>query len=209
MRWDNSPIRLGLKGTAGVGRPGVPVIDEGDVVADKHPVANGHALADKGVTGYLAVLADNGVFLDLDEAADPRAVADPAAVEVDESKDPHVFSHHHVRRDARIGFHHALSFRMDGAPNRRRPCRDASNACANASPPRKTAADMRKSAGAPVINGNTSAVMWRLHARSGAQPLAGFGMSAVGRGMGEVTGRAMAATPPTPSPRACGAVPRG
>lgn len=168
MRWDNSPIRLGLKGTAGVGRPGVPVIDEGDVVADKHPVANGHALADKGVTGYLAVLADYGVLLDLDEAADPRAVADPAAVKVDESEDPHVFSHHHVRCDARVGFHHALSFRMDGTPNRRRPCRDVSNACANASPPRTTAADMRKSAGAPVSNGDPCDGVWRMHAQCGA-----------------------------------------
>ena len=48
------------------------------------PSSMRHAFADEGVAGDLAVAADDGVFLDLDECADARAGADAAAIEIDE-----------------------------------------------------------------------------------------------------------------------------
>ena len=53
-------------------------------MADEDLVLDGDAFADEGVALDLAVLADGGVFLDFDEGADLGAVADGAAVEVDE-----------------------------------------------------------------------------------------------------------------------------
>ena len=50
-------------------------------MADEDVVLYGHALADKGVRGDLAILADEGVLLDLDERPDLGAVANGAAVE--------------------------------------------------------------------------------------------------------------------------------
>ena len=88
---DDLPVGLGLEAPAFDGRPGVHIVDKGDVMADEDVVLDGHALADEGVRGDLAVLADKGVLLDLDERPDLGAVADRAAVEVDEGEDLDVF----------------------------------------------------------------------------------------------------------------------
>ena len=86
--------------TAAVGCSlGVLVICEHDPVADEDFVLYGDALADEGVTLNFAVSADGGVFLDLDEGADLGAVADGAAVEIDEFVQLDVLSNDDVRSD--------------------------------------------------------------------------------------------------------------
>jgi hypothetical protein len=60
-------------------------------MTDKDVVLDGHALANKGVRGDLAIPSDEGVLLDLDERSDPAVVADRAAVEIDEGKNFDVF----------------------------------------------------------------------------------------------------------------------
>ena len=82
-RRDYRPVFFGLKPAGFAGGPGVAVVDEHHTVADKNPVFDGHALADKGVAGYFAVLADEGLFLDFHKRTNPGAVIDPAAIEVD------------------------------------------------------------------------------------------------------------------------------
>ena len=71
--------------------PGVAVVDEHDTVADEDLVLDGHPLADEGVALDLAVPADDGVFLDFDKGADLGAVANRAAVKVDEFVELDVF----------------------------------------------------------------------------------------------------------------------
>jgi len=83
-RGNDLPVGFGLQAAAVGGGAGVEVIDKHDAVADKDLVLYGHALADEGVALDLAVPADGGVFLDFDEGAYLGAVADGAAVKVDE-----------------------------------------------------------------------------------------------------------------------------
>jgi len=61
-------------------------------VADEHPVAEFHALADKRMARDLAVSPHDCTFLDLHERADARPIADAAAVEVRERLDYDVFA---------------------------------------------------------------------------------------------------------------------
>ena len=61
-------------------------------MADEYLVFDGYALADESVALDLAVIADGGVFLYLDEGADLGAVADGAAIEIDEIVKLDVFS---------------------------------------------------------------------------------------------------------------------
>ena len=52
------PIRLGLQRAVRVRGSRIAIIDKSDIVPDKNLVFQRHALADKGVAGYLAAVAD-------------------------------------------------------------------------------------------------------------------------------------------------------
>ena len=78
------PVGFGLKAAAVRGGLGVFVVCEHDPVADEYLVLDCDALADESVALNFAVSADSGVFLDFDEGANLGAVADGAAVEIDE-----------------------------------------------------------------------------------------------------------------------------
>ena len=98
------PVGFGLQAAAVGGGLGVEVVREHDAVADEDLVLDGHALADESVALDLAVPADGDVFLDFDEGADLGAVADGAAVEVDEVVQLDVFAKDDIRSD----FFHVL-----------------------------------------------------------------------------------------------------
>jgi len=65
-------------------------------MADETLILDGHALADESVTGNFAPLADDRAALDFNERADTRAVADSAAVEIDEGVDLDAFAEFNV-----------------------------------------------------------------------------------------------------------------
>ena len=77
----------------------IVVVDEIDAVTDEDLVFNGHAFADEGVAGNLAVASDRDAFLNLDERADPGAVPDLTTVEIDEVVNVYVATELDVRRD--------------------------------------------------------------------------------------------------------------
>ena len=81
-----------MQGTGSVGGSGVFVVDKYHAVADEDFIFNGDTLADKGVTGYLAVFADGRAFLDFNEGTDFGVIADTTAVEVDKVVNLDVFS---------------------------------------------------------------------------------------------------------------------
>ena len=68
-------------------------------MTDEDLVLDGDALTDEGVALDLAVPADDGIFLDFDEGADLGAVADGAAVKVDEIVQLDVLSEDDIRSD--------------------------------------------------------------------------------------------------------------
>jgi len=72
------PIRLGLQVSAGSGRTGIEVVDEGNVMADENVIFDDDPLADEGMAGDLAVVPDG------------------AAIQVDELRQLDVRSHLHV-----------------------------------------------------------------------------------------------------------------
>ena len=86
----HGPIRLGLQPAVPRGGAGVGVIDESHPMPDEDIILDRHTFADEGVAGDLAVPADGGVFLDFHEGADLGVVADGAAVEVDEFREPDI-----------------------------------------------------------------------------------------------------------------------
>ena len=90
-RGNDLPVGFGLQAAALGSGAGVEVVDEHDAVTDEDLVLDGHPLADEGVTLDLAVPADDGVFLDFDEGTDFGAVANRAAVKVDEFVELDVF----------------------------------------------------------------------------------------------------------------------
>ena len=53
---------IGLQTSVFVGRPGIEIIDERDVMSDKDIVFDDNALADKGVTRNFTVFADLACF---------------------------------------------------------------------------------------------------------------------------------------------------
>src|SRR5438552_12776540 len=57
----------------------------------------------------LAVLADGGVLLDLDERANFGVIADGASIEIDEFCELDILAEANVRRDAREVVHHRVS----------------------------------------------------------------------------------------------------
>ena len=73
------PVRFGLdlpiRRSSGIG-----IIDKHDTVADEDVIFDVHAFANKGMAGYLAVLADRSILLDLDESSDLAVIADGASI---------------------------------------------------------------------------------------------------------------------------------
>src|SRR5690606_22333301 len=81
--WHYVPVRVRLRKSVAACGAWVNVVGEHDAVADEDTVTNGHAFADEGVAGNLAVAADSGILLDFDEGANACAGADAATVKVD------------------------------------------------------------------------------------------------------------------------------
>src|ERR1043166_9179872 len=75
------------------------VVDEGDAITDKDFVFDRHRFADEGMRGNLAAPADARIFLNLDESANPGAVADFAAVEIYEVVNGDIAPQLNVGRD--------------------------------------------------------------------------------------------------------------
>lgn len=98
-RGNASPVGLGLETAARGGGARKPVIDEGDIVADKNLVLNGHAFADEGMTGYLAPRADFGALLYFDKSADLCVITHFTAVKVGKRKDADTLAEFDVCRD--------------------------------------------------------------------------------------------------------------
>jgi hypothetical protein len=75
------------------------IVDKGYSVTDEDFVFDRYAFADKRVRRDLAAPAYPRVFLNFDERANLRAVADLAAVEIDEVMNDHVAPKLDVGRD--------------------------------------------------------------------------------------------------------------
>ena len=71
-------------------------------MSDEYLGLDGNAFADEGMARDLAAIADPRALLNLDERADLCLVADLAAVEVDEGKDPNVSAQLNVRSELRL-----------------------------------------------------------------------------------------------------------
>jgi len=84
---NTGPVLFRLQMSVFVGRPGIKIVGEGDIVADKYIVFYYDTFADEGVAGDLAVFADGRLLLDLDEGAYFGVVSDTAAVQVDMAVD--------------------------------------------------------------------------------------------------------------------------
>ena len=93
------PIIIGLQAAFRGGRARHFIVDESHPVANEDFVFDLHGFADEGVAGDLAVTADARVFLNLDKRTHLRAVADFAAVEIDEVMDDDIASQLDVGRD--------------------------------------------------------------------------------------------------------------
>ena len=80
----DGPIGVGLQRAVWRDGARIEVVGEHDPMTYEDAVLERDALADETVTGNLAVFADDGVALNLNEGADARARADAASVEVDQ-----------------------------------------------------------------------------------------------------------------------------
>ena len=98
-RWNYLPIQVSLKCAAFSCSARIFIVDENDAVADKNLVLDRDAFTDKAMRGNFAVTAYACTSLNLDERADARAVADLAAIEINEVMDFDVAAELDVRRD--------------------------------------------------------------------------------------------------------------
>ena len=83
-----------------IGGVRIPVVDEGDIMADEHLILQCDALAQKGMAGNLAALPDFGAPLDLDKRSDLGFVPDLAPVQVHEACDVHRPAQFYVRSNS-------------------------------------------------------------------------------------------------------------
>lgn len=97
-RGDHAPVLLGLKSAPG-GGPRVQVVDEHHAMPHEDLVFNRYTFTNERVTLNLAVGANRDVFLNLDERADARIVADFTTIEVNERVQGDVFPQPDVRGD--------------------------------------------------------------------------------------------------------------
>ena len=95
----DGPVIIRLYGASRPGGPRIFVVDEGHAMTHEDLVFDRHALTDKRVTRYFAVATHVGAFLNLDEGTDFSAVADLAAVEVNEMVNDYVTTESNVSSD--------------------------------------------------------------------------------------------------------------
>src|SRR5208283_2413580 len=95
------PVRFRLKPARLIDRPRVSIVYENNSMANEDVVFYGHPFADEGMARNLAVLADRGIFLDLDKRAYPGIVANLTAIEVYELRELDVFTKPHIIGDAK------------------------------------------------------------------------------------------------------------
>src|SRR5262249_33482722 len=114
------PVGVGLQRAIGAAGPREQVVGEADMVTDEDFVLYRDPLTDERVAGDLAALPHHRVFLDLDERPDACAVADRAAIEVDEAEDLDVTAQLHVGSDAVERFHRLQERRVAPALQRYR-----------------------------------------------------------------------------------------
>ena len=93
---NNLPVCLRLKLAGRCRGLGVFVIDKHDTVTHEDFVLYGHTLTNERVALDLTVLTDKGIFLNLHERTNLRAIVNPAAVEVDEVSKLDVLAKNHV-----------------------------------------------------------------------------------------------------------------
>ena len=86
-----------------IGRARKAIIDERDIVTDKHFVLQGYAFTKKGMALNFAIVPNRRAFLNLNKGADAHSVADDAPVKIHESVHPHVTTEFDVRRDEASG----------------------------------------------------------------------------------------------------------
>jgi len=98
-RGDWLPIVVSLQFALGVGRAGNFVIDKRDAMADEDFVFDGHAFANKTVTGNFTVAADAGVLLNLNEGTDYGPVTDLTTVKVNKVMDNDVMAEPDIGRN--------------------------------------------------------------------------------------------------------------
>jgi hypothetical protein len=96
---DTGPIVIGLQFTACGCCPRIKVVDEGDIVTDKNVMFDGDTFADEGVAGNFTVFTDLCAFLNFNEGAYLRIIADFTAVEVDEVEDFDAFTEFYILCD--------------------------------------------------------------------------------------------------------------
>src|SRR5215471_8935086 len=96
---NRTPVGIRLQLPSGIGSPWDSVVNEGDSMTDKNLVFDGYGFANKRVRRDLAEAPDAGVLLNFDEGADLRAVADLAAVEIDEVMNDYLAPQLNVGRD--------------------------------------------------------------------------------------------------------------
>jgi hypothetical protein len=82
-----SPISFGLELPVDLDRTGVLVVDEHHAVAHEAPVTDVHSPTNEGVAADLALLANGGPALHLNEGSELSVIADTTTVEIDEAID--------------------------------------------------------------------------------------------------------------------------
>src|SRR5262249_7805673 len=117
-RRDHGPVGVRLQGAVGAAGPGQPVVGEAHVVADEDLVLDRDTFADERVARDLTALSNDGVRLNLDEGPDACAIANGAAIEVDEAEDLDVMTELYVGGDAVERFHHLEKRWNPSAPQR-------------------------------------------------------------------------------------------
>ena len=98
-RRNDVPVKFSLECAACGCRARILVVDEDDAMADENFVFDRDAFTDKAMRGNFAVATYACTFLDFDERADARAVADLAPVEINEVMNFDVAAQLDVRRD--------------------------------------------------------------------------------------------------------------
>jgi len=84
------PVCFGLELAVRSRRAWIAIIDKRNTVPDKNAFFDCDAFADKGVAGNFAAPPDPCAFLDFNESANFRLVADVASVKVYKRTDPNI-----------------------------------------------------------------------------------------------------------------------
>lgn len=93
---DYMPICFCLHRAIGGRRTGHFIVDEGNVVSDKHIVLDRHPFTYECMRGNFAVLPDLDAFLDFNESAYLRVVVNFTSIHVDEIEDADSFTKFYI-----------------------------------------------------------------------------------------------------------------